>query len=157
MELIQLSTGKVMSFAELRKTYRNVAFPKDLANADLSDYDVAVVATDVMPKYNPATESLELSEPTLIDGQWRRTWTRQLLPKPEIATITMRQCRLELNARDLLDDVESAIAQQPKPVQIEWEYATQVDRGSDLVAQLAALLGFDNQDVDQFFEEASQR
>lgn len=157
MEILKLSTQEIISFKQLRETYRNVAFPADLTNADLSEYDAAVVATDPMPSYDLATEALELSEPALIDGQWRRTWTVQ--PKPVVIppSVTMRQARLQLLAMGLLDDVNVAVQSLSAVAQIEWEYATQVNRDSDFVAQMAALLEMSEADLDDFFMEAAQR
>ena len=154
MELIRLSTQETIALKELKEIYRNVLFPSDLANANLSDYDAAVVFTDPAPAYDPETQTLELSAPQLIEGVWRRTWSAQAR---QIDTITMRQCRLELLARGLLGAVNQQVALLPEAAQIEWEYATQVNRNSQFVGQLAALLGFDETTLDQFFLEASQR
>ena len=154
MEILKLSTQEIISFKQLRETYYNVAFPADLTGADLTEYDAAVVLTDPTPNYDPATETLELSEPTLIDGQWKRTWT---VEAKTIDSVTMRQCRLELLARGLLDAVETAMATLPQEAQIEWEYATQVNRNFGFVAQMATLLEFSEADTDAFFLEASQR
>lgn len=156
MELIKISTQETITFKQLRETYYNVAFPKDLKNADLSEYDAAVVATDPMPEYDPSTEVPELSEPTLIEGQWRRTWTVE--PKPVVipSSVTMRQARLQLLAMGLLDDVNTAVQSLSPAAQIEWAYATQVNRSSDFVAQMAALLEMTETDLNDFFVEASQ-
>lgn len=78
-------------------------------------------------------------------------------PPPVLSSVTMRQCRLELLARGLLDAVETAMATLPQEAQIEWEYATQVNRNSGFVAQMATLLEFSEADTDAFFLEASQR
>ena len=64
-------------------------------------------------------------------------------PTPSVpASITMRQARLALLSIGLLDDVDAAIAAIPDPVQrkaaeIEWEYATVIERNSPLVQSLA--------------------
>ena len=109
-----------------------------------------------MPEYDPSTEVPELSEPTLIEGQWRRTWTVE--PKPVVipSSVTMRQARLQLLAMGLLDDVNTAVQSLSPAAQIEWAYATQVNRSSDFVAQMAALLEMTETDLNDFFVEASQ-
>jgi len=78
-------------------------------------------------------------------------------PAPPVTQITMRQCRLQLLAADLLDDVDAAVAQADRAVQIEWEYATVVDRNSPLVSAIGASLGLDDAAIDQLFVDAAQR
>lgn len=76
-------------------------------------------------------------------------------PAPPVTQITMRQCRLQLLASGLLDDVDAAVAQADRAVQIEWEYATVVDRNSPLVAAIGASLGLDDAAIDQLFKNAA--
>ena len=76
-------------------------------------------------------------------------------------SVTMRQARLALLRAGLLDDVDAAIAAIPDPVQrkaaeIEWEYATVIERNSSLVTSLAAGLGLTAADIDALFEAASR-
>ena len=71
-------------------------------------------------------------------------------------SITMRQARLALLGASLLDDVDAAIAAIPDPVQrkaaeIEWEYATVIERNSSLVTVLSAQLGLDAATMDNLF------
>jgi hypothetical protein len=70
--------------------------------------------------------------------------------------ITMRQCRLQLLADEVLDDVETAVAAMPKAAQIEWEYASHVERTNPLVTALMQIAGWDHERVDQFFIEANK-
>jgi len=76
-------------------------------------------------------------------------------PLPPVTQITMRQCRLQLLASNLLDDVESMITQADRAVQIEWEYATTVDRNSPLVTAIGGSLGLTDEIIDQMFQDAS--
>lgn len=81
-------------------------------------------------------------------------------PSPVVPVqITMRQCRLQLLADGLLDDVDAAIAAMPSPqkeaAEIEWEYSAVVQRTSPLIAGLAPALGLDDSDVDQLFISAA--
>ena len=76
-------------------------------------------------------------------------------------SVTMRQARLALLGIGLLDDVDAAIAAIPDPVQrkaaqIEWEYATVIERNSSLVQSLAAGLGLTAPAIDALFEAASR-
>ena len=71
-------------------------------------------------------------------------------------SVTMRQARLALLGAGLLDDVDTAIAAIPDPVQrkaaqIEWEYANTVERQSAFVQQLAAGLGMTDAQLDDLF------
>ena len=76
-------------------------------------------------------------------------------------SVTMRQARLALLGVGLLDDVDAAIAAIPDPAQrqaaqIEWEYATVIERKSSLVQSLAAGLGLTAPAIDALFEAASR-
>lgn len=75
--------------------------------------------------------------------------------------VTMRQARLALLGAGLLDDVDAAIASVPDPVQrkaaqIEWEYASTVERQSAFVQQLAAGLGLSAEQMDDLFVQAAK-
>jgi hypothetical protein len=81
-------------------------------------------------------------------------------PSPRPASpppaVTMRQARLALLGAGMLDDVEAAIAAAPRAVRIEWEYATQIERASPLVAAIAAELDLDAPALDALFAAAAQ-
>lgn len=77
-------------------------------------------------------------------------------PKPIPTSVTMRQARLALLAVDLLDDVEAAVAAAGRAAQIEWEYATDVQRSHPLIAAVQAAKGLSNADVDALFVAASE-
>lgn len=77
------------------------------------------------------------------------------LPKPVPQQVTMRQARLELLARDLLDDVEAVIASASREAQIEWEYAAIVERGAQWVGNLSDALGLTDEQLDQLFTQAA--
>ena len=84
------------------------------------------------------------------------------MPDPVPASITMRQCRLQLHATGKLALVDQSIASLPEPqkteAQIEWEYGPVVWRSSPLIAMLAPVLGWDTPEaIDQQFIEAAAR
>ena len=67
----------------------------------------------------------------------------------------MRQARLYLLSLELLDDVELLVSQN-KAQQIEWEYASEVQRTNQLIPALQESLGLTNAQVDTMFIEASK-
>lgn len=76
------------------------------------------------------------------------------------ASVTMRQARLALHAAGLLVQVETAIDALPEPprseARIEWDYASEVHRGSEFVTLLGAALELDKQSLDGLFLKASE-
>lgn len=85
------------------------------------------------------------------------TWSK--LPLPGSTTVSMRQARLALLEAGLLANIDAAIAAMPSPdkeaAQIEWEYATELQRDSALLAGIATTLALTSQDVDDLFDAAA--
>lgn len=69
--------------------------------------------------------------------------------------ITMRQTRLYLLSIDLLDTVETIVSQN-KAWQIEWEYASEVQRTNQLIVAMQQELELTSAQVDEMFLEASK-
>ncbi len=79
-------------------------------------------------------------------------------PEPIIIipqVITMRQARLQLLEVELLDDVEALVALDRKS-QIEWEYASEVYRQSQLIESVKGALNLTDTQIDNMFVEASK-
>ena len=74
-------------------------------------------------------------------------------------SVTPRQARLALLQAGLLSQVDDALASLDAPereaAQIEWEYATTIERGSAWIANLGAALGLSELDIDELFVTAS--
>lgn len=74
-------------------------------------------------------------------------------PVPE--SISPRQARLVLLHIGALGQVDGLLQALPEPTRsaalIEWEYATHIDRNSQLVAQLTSSLNLTNEQVDDLF------
>ena len=70
-------------------------------------------------------------------------------------SITMRQARLYLLGAGLLSQVESIVSQN-EAWKIEWEYATDVVKNSQLVVTLSNQLGLSSEAIDVMFDEASK-
>lgn len=80
--------------------------------------------------------------------------------KPRVpASVTMRQARLALLSAGTLDAVDTALSNiadeaTKKAAQIEWEFASVVERKSNLVKTMAAAMGLSDADLDALFVAA---
>jgi hypothetical protein len=73
-------------------------------------------------------------------------------PPPSIPTsLTMKQARRALHQAGYLEQVEAGVQGMDKPSQIDWEFASTVERGDPLVLTLAAALGLTAVDLDSLF------
>ena len=82
-------------------------------------------------------------------------YTEPVYPMVIPSSITMRQARLYLLSKDLLDNVEALVSTN-KAWQIEWEYSHEVLRSNQLIQALQSALGLFDTDVDDMFLEASK-
>lgn len=69
-------------------------------------------------------------------------------------SITPRQARLKLLEVGLLDELEAIITTNHS-WQIEWEYATEVKRDSQVIDAVATQAGLTSEQIDQLFIKAS--
>ena len=80
-------------------------------------------------------------------------------PTPIPSSISPRQARLALLQASLLSQVDPAIESLESPAkeqaQIEWEYATSIERESEWINQLGSALGLDSAGIDDLFLAAS--
>lgn len=72
-------------------------------------------------------------------------------------SVTMRQARLALLEEGLLSFVNTAIAAGADAAKIEWEYATEVKRDSQLVSFLSAALSLSEEQLDSLFVLAASK
>ena len=79
----------------------------------------------------------------------------QPIPVPQ--QVTMRQARLELLSRGLLDNVAATIAVAGRAAQIEWEYASTVDRDNPVIAAVQQRQHMTDEQIDDLFREAAKR
>lgn len=70
--------------------------------------------------------------------------------------VTMRQARLALLSAGLLDDVEAVISAAGRAAQLEWEYASVVDRSNPAVAIVQQQQGMTDAQIDDLFREAAK-
>lgn len=78
---------------------------------------------------------------------------------PKVSVVSMRQARRILFQYGYLSSVDEFIATLPSPereiAQIDWEYATEVRKDSELVQRLASYLQLSPEQIDKLFYEAS--
>lgn len=79
---------------------------------------------------------------------------RARTPVPQ--QVTMRQARLELLKRALLDDVEAVITAAGREAQIQWEYASVVERSNPVIAIVQQQQGMTDAQIDDLFREAAK-
>lgn len=77
-------------------------------------------------------------------------------PEPQIPnSITARQARLALHSIGQLANVQTAIASLPagekEVAEIEWEYASSIERNHSFVDSLAGALGLTETEIDELF------
>ncbi|PDS68020.1 hypothetical protein [Rhizobium phaseoli] len=79
------------------------------------------------------------------------------LNKPlPVAAVSARQFKLQLLAAGLLDAVDAWVAQQPRDVQIAYEYSGTFVRNSPMMETGFSAMGFTPQQIDGFFVAAAQ-
>jgi len=77
-------------------------------------------------------------------------------PEPVPQRITALQARRALLAADMLDQIEAAIARQPRAVQITWEYATEIHRDDPMLVEVAQAVGLNTNTLDDLFRAAAK-
>ena len=70
-------------------------------------------------------------------------------------SITPRQARLALLNAGLLDEVDAMLPTN-REWQIEWEYATTIERSSPLISAMATQLNLTDTQIDEMFASAAQ-
>lgn len=71
--------------------------------------------------------------------------------------ITIRQAKLALLDAGLLDTVNTAISKASRNVQIEWEYAKDVERTWPTLLEVQTSLGLTDKQIDDLFVLASTK
>ena len=96
--------------------------------------------------------------------EWLETgneWLPEPAQKPAVPqSISARQARLALLKLNKLADVNAAIQSMPSPgkelAQIEWEYASSIERQNPVVIALGAALGLSEDGINSLFIQGSQ-
>lgn len=122
--------------------------------------NVGIVYEGFRPDLNitlvPVPQGSGVAVGWLFDGEDFAPPPPYVAPVPE--TVSPRQARLALLGIGMLDEVEQALASIPgaqgKAAQIDWEYATEVQRKSPLIAALGPALGLTDAQIDDLFRAA---
>ena len=72
------------------------------------------------------------------------------------ATITMRQARLYLHQKGMLEQLDALISTLDETSQIEWQYASTVGINNPIVQLLRAEFELTEEQVQEMFDEASK-
>lgn len=150
------------------------AFPNTSFTQPFNPEGYAVVFPVPQPAYDQYSQKCSEQAPELTQlGTWQQVWLVADLTGEELDAaqarkvadelarrnamkVTMRQARLQLLATDSLDTVNAAISTMPAAAQIEWEYAADVDRTNPLVPAMVSLLGWTEEETDNYFTEAAK-
>ena len=148
------SHKQVVAIAAIRETHPNMSIPD---GADLTGIGYQrIYPAQTIP--TPADGEIVVSKPPeKVDGVWREVFALEPAPVFVPQQVTMRQARLELLSRDLLDDVDAVIAVAGRAAQIEWEYTSTVDRDNPVIAVVQQQQGMTDEQIDDLFREAAKR
>ena len=127
------------------------------------------VSTDPTNQFHPDIAREFVTVPDEVKHGWYRDadnhWHEpEPIPAPEPTPpeptvpeeVTMRQARLYLHQAGLLEQVDALVKTLDQAAQIEWGYASIVERHSKLLASLADHLELEKEAVDLMFAEASK-
>ena len=148
------ANNQVVALAVIRDAHPNMSIPD---GADLTGIGYQrIYPAQTIP--TPADGEIVVSKPPeKVDGVWREVFALEPAPVFVPQQVTMRQARLELLSRDFLDGVDAVIAVAGRVAQIEWEYASTVDRDNPVIAAVQQRQGMTDEQIDDLFREAAKR
>ena len=148
------ANNQVVALAVIRGAHPNMSIPD---GADLTGIGYQrIYPAQTIP--TPADGEIVVSKPPeKVDGVWREVFALEPAPVFVPQQVTMRQARLELLSRDFLDVVDAVTAVAGCVAQIEWEYASTVDRDNLVIAAVQQQQGMTDEQIDDLFREAAKR
>ena len=87
---------------DLQAKAPNVSFSLPLVAANLTDYGVVEITDEAMPSFDSATQKIDVSGPTKVDGAWKITRTAVSLTSDELAAETARKSTAARDTRNNL-------------------------------------------------------
>ena len=106
----------------------------------------AIAEAFAVPQADYAQEFLADDNPELVAF---------LNPTPLVTAVSSRQFKLQLLSAGLLDAVDAWVAQQPRDVQIAYEYSGTFVKDSPMMTAGFAAMGFTPPEIDEFFRAAA--
>jgi hypothetical protein len=174
MQYIELLNDQIIKkHNSLPSAYRNISNFFALSPEQLSDLswsgNSGVKFYPYIENKPEVPEGFKLSEPEYVIDEEQKTVTGnyELVelppppPPPQAETISARQIRLWLVRNGIsLQSIEDAINQIPdeavkESLLIEWQYAAYVDRNHPMILELASMLGLNEEQLNNAFNEAS--
>lgn len=144
-----------------------ITLPQEEISAGIADSALRTQKTQVKcVSYHPTqidmlrSDAAELGTDLAEYESLLSDWVAAYVPPPPEPVqvpqvITIRQAKLALLAAGLLDDVDDAVAASDRATQIEWEYATDVQRNWPTIAAVASVAGLTDEQVDGLFIAAA--
>lgn len=149
MGFIHTATLTQRTESEIRALYPNTSFPVPFVAPDEYAYVFPAPA-----QYDPVTQTATPATPELtVKGHWEQRWTvtdksvetiaaeaeaKRIAAIP--ASVSPRQIRQALTRAGLRASVETAVAAEDQDTKDWYEFATQFDRTSPIVAALGLAL-----------------
>jgi hypothetical protein len=135
----------LLTDAQLRRAFPDTSFPATIA--DLPEGYASVQPT--LPIFDPATQSATQAAAAQVAGVWTQQWVVRDLTPAEIeaarvlrvpSSVSPRQIRQALTRAGLRTSVEAAVAAGDQDTKDWYEFATQFERSSPIVAALGVAL-----------------
>lgn len=144
MRYVKQSTNEVVGISAIRKENPNMSIPED-ADCSALGYKKLVLTPP------PAEVGFHPVEVAPVNNVQQWELVADVVAVPD--SITARQARLVLLNKGFLDEVETLVASN-RAWQIEWEYASEIERNNALISEMQSQIGLTDAQVDNLFIEA---
>lgn len=159
-------TNELIEDGEVRLMFANVSFPNGvLDEIFLAENDIVKVEYEPQPTIDEWTQKVEQDKlATLENGVYiikyrivDKTETEKAeYRKSQIpSSITPLQAKLQLLEMELLDEVDTLVANDRK-VKLYWEYALVIERNNEVLLSMAEMLNLSPEELDDMFIKASK-
>lgn len=145
MRYVKQSTNEVVGISAIRKENPNMSIPED-ADCSALGYNKLVLTP---PPAEVGFHPVEVAPVNNIQ-QWELVADVVAVPD----SITARQARLVLLNNGFLDEVETLVASN-RAWQIEWEYASEIERHNILIDSIRDELNLTDEQINEMFLEGS--
>lgn len=154
------------SIAQLRKDNPQVSFPKEMPEERLAEWNVFPVKSSEIPEYDEETHTVEEGEPELVEGEWTQVWNVRELTEDELKarvpeSISRRQAKQLLIQLGQIESIQNIINAVEDPIEKQllqswWDDSQTFERHHPTVIEMSSLLGWNEQDLDDMFIDASK-